>query len=81
MKAEVTRGSSPLSEAQVVFEIWPKGAGPESHAQLLAKPGESKGSYELKGEFARERRTTFITHITPEDTGQMTMASFEFEIQ
>lgn len=80
MTVDVTQGGKPVKGAEVVLELWPQGAEPDGHAQLAAKE-TGEGSYVLKGEFSQAGKYYVITHVTPKETGQMTMASFEFEIE
>lgn len=79
LEVRLRRQGLPLSSAEVVLEIWPKGAGPDSHVQMTAKP-EGEGRYTVLGEFAKKGIYYLVTHVTPADTGVMTMASFEFEV-
>ncbi|MBB6695504.1 FixH family protein [Cohnella xylanilytica] len=80
LTVDVTQGGKPVKGAEVVLELWPQGAEPDGHAQLAAKE-TGEGSYVLKGEFSQAGKYYVITHVTPKETGQMTMASFEFEIE
>ncbi|WP_027094597.1 FixH family protein [Cohnella thermotolerans] len=79
LSVAVSRGGKPVKDADVVLELWPKGVEPSEHAQLSAK-ADGKGSYVLKGQFSQAGVYYVISHVTPKETGQMTMAGFEFEI-
>ncbi|RUS48954.1 FixH family protein [Cohnella sp. AR92] len=79
LKVEVTKGGAPVKEAAVILELWPKDASSNSHAQMPAK-ADGKGNYLLKGQFSEEGTYYVIAHITPKETGQMTMAGFDFEV-
>lgn len=80
LAAEITKGKKAVADADVIFEIWPKGADAASHYQANAK-ADGKGSYVLKGQFSEPGTYYVIVHLTPKETGTMTMASFDFEVK
>lgn len=80
LNVNVTKDGAPVKDADVLLELWPKDADASNHAQLIGK-ADGKGNYSVKGQFAEEGTYYGIAHVTPKDTGRMTMAGFGFVVE
>ncbi|WP_166542157.1 FixH family protein [Paenibacillus lutrae] len=76
LTAKITRGSTPIKDASVGFEIWRQDEPDGEHLQQAAEP-DNQGSYRLKGSFTDKGAYSVVIHVTTAQTHEMKMESFE----